>query len=511
MLPLSTLLCLLASPQDPAPQAYTVDVTQGDDLFHVTYRPGPLTGEDTNLDFVAFAPGMHSVLHFGRFVQELTVLDADGEELVAERDGTDRWVLAEPERVDRIVYTIEDTFDTDIDEYRILPAGGTAIEDDHVLLNTFGVLAYFDRLLSEPVELTVHHDPSWLAGTALKRGKDGVFRADSWRELVDAPILMGELTTTGIFVGDIEVEIFVWSPDESLDAEQVLYTTGENLEACGAYLGFAPVDRYAFLFLFPDLRNPGKNRFRSFGALEHTTSSVYTLPAAAQSLESIAPVIAHEFMHVLSPLHLRSTIIAEFDYSIPTTDDHLWLYEGVTEWSAHILRLRAGVTELDDFLGEMRQKMTLSRRMFREDFSLARLSREWHTDEGLREYQNIYQKGALTALCLDLLILERTGGERGLREVFVDLVHRYGRPKPFDNDTFLEEFVKASHPDVAEFFERHVTGTEPLPYFELFEAVGIQFDDGVTSSSGRPQFTVWDDCSEEQLALRDVWLTNREG
>ena len=495
---------------DPRPPlSYAVDVTRGDDLFHVTLRPGPLTAADEHLDFVAFAPGVHSVLNFGRFVQWIEAFDAAGEALAVERTGENRWRLAEPTRVDRIEYAIEDSFDTDLDEHRILPCAGTAIDEGYVLLNTFGVLGYFERLLATPVELFVEHDPAWIAGTALERDEDGAFRAPTWRELVDAPLLIGELSTVGIFVGEIEVDIFVRSSVASLDAEEILFMTGEILEAVGAYLGYAPVERYAFLFLFPDL-GAGKNRFHSFGALEHPTSSVYTFPPVPQVLDGLARVIAHEFMHVLSPLHLRSTILAEFDYSIPTTDDHLWLYEGVTEWSANVLRLRAGVIELDEYLALTVGKIESARR-YGDSFSLARLSREWSTPEGLRQYGNIYELGALTAMCLDLRLLALTQGERGLREVFVDLVESYGRSRPFDNDSFQGEFVAASHPEVAGFFERHVQGSEPLPFVECFEAIGIAFDDGVTSSTGGPRFTVWedDDCSPEQLALRAAWLTNR--
>lgn len=49
------------------------------------------------------------------------------------------------------------------------------------------------------------------------------YLAPSYRFLADSPLLLGELSTTGIQVGDIAVDIFVHSPVEELDAEEVLF------------------------------------------------------------------------------------------------------------------------------------------------------------------------------------------------------------------------------------------------------------------------------------------------
>lgn len=117
------------------------------------------------------------------------------------------------------------------------------------------------------------------------------------------------------------------------------------LQAAADFIGFAPVERYVFLMAFLDRESMARNRFRSMGALEHSYSSLYTLPAMRGALDDLAREVAHEFMQILTPLHLKSTVMAAFDYSIPTTDQHVWLYEGVTEWSADMRRLRAGPTD----------------------------------------------------------------------------------------------------------------------------------------------------------------------
>ena len=133
-----------ADPEEPL--RYEVDLTGfEDDLFHVVAIPAGLTAEDRYFDFVAFAPGVHSVLNFGRFVQEVKAFDEAGNELGVEQRDMNRWELAEPTKVARIEYTIEDSFDTEIQEHRVLPCAGTGIEDDYVLMNSYGVLGYFEK------------------------------------------------------------------------------------------------------------------------------------------------------------------------------------------------------------------------------------------------------------------------------------------------------------------------------------------------------------------------------
>jgi len=299
-------------------------------------------------------------------------------------------------------------------------------------------------------------------------------------------------------MGDIEVDIFVHSRIAGLGADEVLFVAGDVLEAAAAYIGFAPVDRYVFLIDFLDMDSMRRNRFNSMGALEHSYSSLYTLMGSPGSLEGLSGTIAHEFMHVLSPLHLKSTIIANFDYSIPTTDRHVWLYEGVTEWSADMLRLKGGLYDLETYLGFLSNKIRATRR-FDPEYSLERISLEWFTDAGLPQYGNIYQLGALTAAVLDLRLRELSNGERGLRDVFFEFVERYGPEKPFDDETFYEEFVAATYPEIGDFLRAHVQGNEPLPYAEAFAKVGVSFD----AASGT--LTVNEDATQDELALRGAW------
>jgi predicted metalloprotease with PDZ domain len=467
---------------------YKIDLTNTeDDLFHVTLFPGELNPENQYFNFVAFAPGVHQVLDYGRFVKSLYAYDKNDSLIITEKISLNKWLISSPEKVYRIDYVIEDSFDAEVEEHPIYPMSGTGIEKDFIIMNTFGVLGYFDDLLNKPVQIEIAFNPEWKIGTALEKEKD-YYVADSYYQLADSPILIGELTTASAMIGDIEVEVFVYSENDTINADTVLSMSKDVLNAAVEFTKYAPVNRYAFLMYFLNDETYRRNGLHGGGALEHSYSSTYAFNAKPEFLFLLKDVIAHEFMHILTPLNLRSEIIANFDYSKPSSEDkHVWLYEGVTEWVSLIMQLRSGVDDIESHLSAISRKLRNSE-SYDSTYSLTRISREWSTDEGNMQYGNIYQRGAVTAELLDIRLLELSGGTRGLREVYLDLIKKYGKDKPFDNDTFFDVIVGLTYPEIREFINDYIIGTKPLPYKEYFEKLGIKYIFSQPSENKTPIF-----------------------
>lgn len=455
---------------------YVVDLTKyDDDLFRVTLYPENLSEEDQFYNFVAFAPGVHQTLNYGRFVQSFQAFDNDGNEISTENISTNRWKISSPENVQKIEYIIEDSFDSEIKEQRISPMSATGIEENYIIMNTFGVIGYFDSLLTNPVKLKLDYNPDWKIGTALNMDEDGYYKADSYYQLADSPILLGELSYRNTMIEGINVEMFVYSPNDTINADTMLVLANDILHSAMDFASFAPVDRYTFLMYFSDRDAMKRNKFTGFGALEHSYSSTYAMPASPQVLPIMTDIIAHEFMHILTPLNLRSEIIAHFDYSKPSTEDiHVWLYEGVTEWVSLIMQLRSGMMDVETHLSEISKKINKSDE-FDSSYSLVQMSTDWPTEEGVREYSNIYQRGAVTAELLDIKLLELSNGKKGLREVYLELIKEFGKDNPFNNNTFFDVFVAMTYPEIREFIDNYIIGNQPLPYKEYYHTLGINY------------------------------------
>jgi predicted metalloprotease with PDZ domain len=270
------------------------------------------------------------------------------------------------------------------------------------------------------------------------------------------------------------------------------------LQAAGRFLGKLPVDHYTFLYHFED---------SSAGAWEHSYSSEYVLQdgrftdSVAQRVRDIA---AHEFFHVVTPLNIHSEIIERFNFVTPVPSRHLWLYEGTTEWAAHALQLRAGLVTPEAYLATQIRKMQIARQAFDSTWSLLKLALTSYSDSGQAQYGNIYMRGALTAGLLDIRLLELSQGQRGLRDLIVELTHRYGKRRAFPDSTFIDTLVTMTYPEIRQFFDRYVLAAQPLPIREYYAKLGITL---VTDPKGQPvRFQIDPRPTPVQLALREAWL-----
>ncbi len=456
--------------QSATPVSYTIDVRPNDNLFHVEAAVSGLTKASAVYQFAATAPGTYQVMDIGRFVRSFEALDARGKPLPVEKMGENQWRLGKPTKTRRLRYTIAETWDTPVKDHEVYRMCGTSIEADHVLFNAHCVVGYFTEQQARPLRLRFLTPVNWQRGTVLDADADGYYRANSFDHAVDSPVLLGRLTQATTKVGDTEVALFCYSKTDLVKADTLLRAMRRMLGAAQQFLGTLPVRRYVFLYHFDDESN---------GAWEHSYSSEYVIdeePVTPEYLEGIVSTAAHEFFHIVTPLNLHSEVIEHFNFVSPTGSQHLWLYEGVTEWASDLMQLRGGMLSLDGYCQELQQKTEFDHRYADTTYSLVKLGLTSFSAEGQAQYGNIYQRGALTAALLDLRLLELSGGKRGLREVLLDFTRRYGPSKPFAEAAFFGEFVQRTYPEIGDFFARYVQGAEPLPLAATFGKIGVRYE-----------------------------------
>jgi predicted metalloprotease with PDZ domain len=190
-----------------------------------------------------------------------------------------------------------------------------------------------------------------------------------------------------------------------------------------------------------------------------------------QELKSVA---AHEFYHIVTPLNIHSELVGNFNFEKPTMSQHIWLYEGVTEWASDILQLRDYLITLEEYVKQVKAKLSANDN-FDQSISLTELS--LHSTERQDQYPNIYQKGALVAGLLDIRLLELSNGEKGLREVINQLYKDYGANRTFSEKDFFDEFTNRTYPEISDFINKYIKGTEKLPIAEYYGKLGIEYKD----------------------------------
>ena len=444
---------------------------RADDQFKVTLhiKDGKLSSKNAIYQFASTAPGTYQVMNMGRYVRSFKAFDKKGRELPTKNVSVNQWKISKVEKAVKIQYNIAETWDTPVNEYKIYLMCGSSLEKDHALINGQTVFGFPQGMQGTPLKIKLDYPKDWKLGTALNKDKDGYFLANNYDHIVDSPILAGRLTKARTMLGKVPVEIYTYSKTDKIKSEYLLKAMSDMLKAAQAFLKELPVDRYTFLYHFEDRTN---------GAWEHSYSSEYVyreVPWTPQFAQRMVDVAAHEFFHVVTPLNIHSEIIEQFNFEKPTASEHLWLYEGTTEWASHIMQLRYGLKKPEDFFKEWSRKILIDQRYYNKDYSLSKLSLTSFTKKGQRQYGNIYMRGALVAGLLDIRLLELSKGKKGLREVVLELAKKYGKEKAFSEKSFFKDFTKMTYPEIGEFFEKYVKNTNPLPYKEYFNKIGISY------------------------------------
>lgn len=479
-----TLLSLALGCVAFAQDAYKVQI----DLTRTTKDRVPvevvvptIASEEVEYHMAKIVPGTYSISDFGRFVVDFQALDSGGNELEFETTSTNRWTIKNATQLRKITYWIEDSFD-EFENYgtnKVFEPGGMGIDAKRnvYVMNTFGFVGYIDGLKFNPYEMTIKHDESIYGATSLKRtasdNMSDTFVAENFNFLADAPIMYCEPDTVSKEIAGANVLVSIYSPNSKLSASDVMDNIDDLMEAQAKYLGGElPVDRYAYLIYLFD----GPTISNAWGALEHSYSSLYTLPEMDPSRisQTVRDVAAHEFFHIVTPLNIHSEEIHDFNYISPEMSQHLWLYEGVTEYSSHHVQVKYGLYGVDSFLNEMRGKME-AQEEYGVDIPYTEFSENILEPANEARYGDVYSGGALIAMCLDLTIIKSTNGEKDLQSVLREMAKLYGPFKAFKDEELFGEIERLTNQEVGDFLRNHVGGTTPLPYTEALGWAGITY------------------------------------
>ncbi len=477
---------LLAQQKAVNKYSFTIDLTQvKDDKVQVVLQSPNVSENEIVYHMPKIVPGTYSVSDFGKYIQEFKALDKSGNSLNVTRIDTNSWRILNATKLDKITYWVDDTFDASKREDVLFEPGGTNIEEGkNFLLNTFGFIGYFKGMKQLPYELTVKKPQGFYGSTPLKAisstATSDKYLVPNYVELADSPLMYNRPDTTVIKLGKTEVLVSVYSPSGRVTSPPIAANIRDILDAQRKYLGGTlPVEKYAFLIYVPE--RVGKSG--SFGALEHSYSSVYYLPEmpSEQFSSTIRDVAAHEFFHIVTPLSIHSEEIGNFDFINPKMSKHLWLYEGVTEYFATHVQIYENLYDLDTYLEKLRENIATSRAYYNDTLPFTVMSAQV-LDKYEKEYGNVYQKGALIGLVLDIKLRELSQGKYGLRDLMQDLSKTYGKNKSFKDEELFDKITELTYPEIRQFFSRYVEGSEPLPLEETLQKVGIMYKPNATET-----------------------------
>ena len=491
-----------------------------DDKVMVELYPPVSEREYVTFHIPKVVPGTYDVSNFGQFLSNFKAFDSLGTELETHHLSTNKWQIKNDGKLYKISYSVNDTYDRfgdygdDTDEIIFEPGGTNFDKKRNVfILNTFGLIGYIDEMKFQPYELEIIHPKEIYGATALKKESKSdtldAYFAEDYNFLADGPIMYSVPDTITQKIGGATVSVSVHSPNHLVTAAEVMERIYDLMVAQAAYLGGElPVDRYSYLVYLIDRPKLTLN----FGALEHSYSTVFYLfeGPIRQIGKYVRDIAAHEFFHIVTPLNIHSEEIGNFNYINPKMSKHLWLYEGVTEYSSLHVQVKYGLYDEKTFFDEIKTKIINAKNY--PEISFTKMSEHILEPEYRDVYQNVYEKGTLIAMCLDLYLLKYSNGTYDLQALIKDLSQQYGKNNSFKDDELFDIIEELTYPEIGAFFEQYVVGATPLPLDKVFSWVGLKL------TRGQEEITVnflgnagLDLDDEQKFVITDVSLMNAFG
>ena len=149
------------------------------------------------------------------------------------------------------------------------------------------------------------------------------------------------------------------------------------------------------------------------------------------------------------------------------------MYEGVTEYFAGHVQVYGGMKTPKEYLALIEEKL-MGAAHFKDELAFTELSLQC-LDEHEDQYSNVYLKGAIIGMCLDILLRDQSGGKIGIKDMMAMLSKEYGKYKSFEDVELFDKIAELSSPEIREFFTKYVEAGNELPLADLLNRVGVTF------------------------------------
>ena len=489
---LFVLLCLLGAPALSSAQAsveYRLSFSEPEHRLMdvaVDFRnvpEGPL-----ELRMSRSSPGRYALHEFAKNVFDVRVTDGAGIALPVTRPNPHQWNVTGHAGAVRVTYRI---FGDRIDGTYL------AIDSTHAHINMPSALIWARGLEERPVTIRFEAPvgANWRVGTQLFAGGDPwTYTAPNLQYLMDSPTEFSAFSLRTFTLADapgsplVRLAVHHTGSDAELDAfaTDVERIVRETRRVYGEYPAF---DGDAYTFIADYLPWAGGD------GMEHRNSTILTSSSSIRSNRlGLLDTAAHEFFHAWNVERIRPRSLEPFDFENANMSGELWFAEGFTSYYGPLVLLRAGLTETDDFTGDMatfinRVQMSPGRGL-RSPEEMSRLApfvdaaTSIDRTSASNTFISYYTWGAAIALGLDLTLRDRTDGTVTLDHYMQALWQQHGKPggrapgyvdRPYTMNDLRNTLASVSGDTrfADDFFARFIQGRDVVNYERLLARAGF--------------------------------------
>ena len=272
---------------------YQIDLSQTAHRYiHVTLE-FEAEDDETELMMAVWTPGSYLVREYARHIDSMTVTDQNGEPLKYRKTRKNRWAVETDDanlvKVSYRLYCNEESVRTNF------------VNHDYAVLNgapTFITIP--DRLEQEHI-VSLEMAPGWNRSATSMARDDAphVYIAKNFDELVDSPIVAGNIQVYPFEVGDVQHQLVNIGEQGLWDGSQAASDLKKVVLAHQEMWGTIPYDRYLFLNV---LSGGGGGLEHDFSTLVISSRWSYREKSRYQRWLSLC---SHEFFHTWNVRRLR--------------------------------------------------------------------------------------------------------------------------------------------------------------------------------------------------------------
>jgi predicted metalloprotease with PDZ domain len=351
----------------------------------------------------------------------------------------------------------------------------TQLNSEHAFINPAMILMYVPERRGEKSAACVLDVPAGWNTTMMFDAEygaahNGCSDASNYDSLADAPIEAGKFEDFVLpgFQPAIRVVVHGDNWKRKRVEEELTRICKYELKLMGG----APFEHYTFIL------HIGKVAAGPGGGMEHANSTAISVP----SDEYLEGVSAHEFFHLWNVKRIRPATLEPIDYTKEQYTRALWFAEGVTNTYGSYTLLRAGLWNKSQFYEDLSQQITeiegrpAERWQSAEQSSLDAWLEKYALYNRGEESVSYYTQGQVLGVLLDILIRDRTQNQHSLDDVMRLMNDEFAKTGKTYHDSLdvrlsAEKVAGGSFED---FFSRHVSGAEPLPYREVLRLAGLE-------------------------------------
>lgn len=452
-----------AQPDEEQPSIrYDIDLREAA-RHEITVRADiPVAGETTELMMAVWTPGSYLVREYAQHVSEIAAEDTRGRRLVLTKTTKNRWQVATPGRAKTFRLT-----------YRVYCRDRSVrtnwVDDRYAVLNGAPTFITRPDMIESPHVVALELPTGWRrSATSMLGDGDAAhqYRAESFHELVDSPIVAGEIELFPFEAGGVSHALVNVNDHGFWDGGRSIKDLKKIVEAHQELWGRTPYSRYLFINVIGE---------GGGGGLEHDNScllmaSPYTC-ADPGRYRGWLSLCSHEFFHAWNVRRLRPRELATYNYEQENYTPSLWVAEGVTTYYEDLMLARAGILDEMSMVGILSGSVSsLQQTPGRLKQSLRDSSHDawikyYRTSENSRFAEvSYYTKGAVVAWLLDVEIRSATEGAKSLDDVLRLLWRRNANREGYTAEDFRDACNDVAGRDLGDWFARAVDSTEELDY-----------------------------------------------